>query len=88
MDQNLDIFEQVFRSVVKEYRDGREHSILGCRACFKVGGIVGRAVTMSFTPSIGVLPLWTALAMNCNLPFYVTNLLYNFIDFCNNKLCL
>ena len=54
MDQNLDIFEQVFRSVVKEYWDGREHDVLGCQACFNVGGIVGRAVIMSFTLFIGV----------------------------------
>ena len=38
MDQNLDIFEQVFHSVVKEYWDGREHDVLGCQACFNVGG--------------------------------------------------
>ena len=38
MDQNLDIFEQVFHSVVKEYREGREHNVLGCQACFDVGG--------------------------------------------------
>ena len=54
MDQNLDIFEQVFRSVVKEYWDGREHDVLGCQACFNVGGIVGRAVITSFTLFIGV----------------------------------
>ena len=30
MDQNLDIFEQVFCSVVKEYQDSREHDVLGC----------------------------------------------------------
>ena len=38
MDQNLDIFEQVFRSVVREYQDGREHDVLGCQACFDIVG--------------------------------------------------
>ena len=38
MDQNLDIFEQVFHSTVKEYRDGREHDVLGCQGCFNVEG--------------------------------------------------
>ena len=38
MDQNLDIFEQVFRSVVKEYREEREHDVLGCQACFNIVG--------------------------------------------------
>ena len=38
MNQNLDIFEQVFRSVVIEYWDGREHDVLGYQACFNVGG--------------------------------------------------
>ena len=38
MDQNLDIFETVFHSVVKEYRDGGSYDVLGCQACFDVGG--------------------------------------------------
>ena len=38
MDRNLDIFEQVFHSVVREYWEGREHDVLGCQACFNVGG--------------------------------------------------
>ena len=57
MDQNLDIFETVFHSVVKEYRDGGSYDVLGCQACFDVGDIVGRVITMFSTPSVGVLLL-------------------------------
>ena len=38
IDQNLDIFEQVFHLVVKEYQDGGSYDVLGCQYYFQVGG--------------------------------------------------
>ena len=43
MDQNLDIFEQVFRSVVKEYWEGREHDV--CQGLSTLDTIGAEAAT-------------------------------------------
>ena len=63
MDQNLDIFEQVFRSVVKEYRDGRGHDVLGCQACFDVGGYCRKSCYSVLHPFHRCPP---ALDCSCN----------------------
>ena len=62
-------------------------TFLGVRLALTLGGIVGRVVTMSFTPSIGALLPWTVLVMSCSPLFYVMNLLYNFSGFSSDKLC-
>ena len=61
-------------------------TFLAVRLASMLGDIVGRVVTVSFTPSIGVLLLWIALATSCSPLFYVANLLYNFSDLGSNKL--
>ena len=63
-------------------------TFLVVRLALMLGDIVGRVATISFTPSIGVLLLWTALVTSCSSLFYVTNLLYNFSNLGSDELHL
>ena len=63
-------------------------TFLVVRLALMLGDIVERVATISFTPSIGVLLLWTALVTSCSSLFYVTNLLYNFSNLGSDELRL
>ena len=89
MDQNLDIFEQVFRLVVKEYQDGSSHNALGCEAWYDNRGFCMKSSYHPLHPSIDVLFIRSVLVMSCSSPLlYVTNVLYNFSNFGYDRLHL
>ena len=56
MDQNPDIFEQVFCLVVKEYRDRGSHNALGCEACYDNGGFCRKSSYQPLHPFHRHLP--------------------------------